>query len=397
MPLSPQGTSSTRCLPRCTAATRPPTAARAVRRCSSGPPTTGTSAGRELCLASFCASCCSDVLSPPPPPYAVQTAFSFLEGNRFIFSSSQKKKKKIHKLKNKTNQNQNKPNKTKPQTKPKTKPHPPNPKKPPKPKKAPQNKTKQTTNPQKVPQNQKRRRPLRPGPRRVSELARAASPSRAGVGGGCRRRSALAEHPPPGSGIPLPARGSRSPAAGAGRLWASGEPGCPASSEHACPGARRCEGFGICPGALIRAGGDGRRSCPGAAQRSLAQTRSGAIPSLPEAGAVPPPPPYTRALRLGSGCRAEPARSGDRIRPARRSLVGAAPAPAPSARCRRWESPPRLFPEAGKMWERSLVSSSDGREWGRQLKLGSVQGLRLADQEPFRWLPGATGTGLQGG
>lgn len=109
--ISLQGTSSTRCLPRCTAVTPPPTAARAARPCSSGPPTTGTCARWELCLTSFCAGSCSGAVSPS---HACQTSFYFMQGNRFTsFLSQEKKKKKDSYVKTQQQQLNKNSNKTK--------------------------------------------------------------------------------------------------------------------------------------------------------------------------------------------------------------------------------------------------------------------------------------------
>jgi len=98
-PLSPQGTSSTRCLPRCTAATPPPTAARAARPCSSGPPTTGTAAGGGLGRAPA-ARAVARPRSLPRMPF--EQVSVLCEGTDGVFPFS--KEKRIHTLKTKPKQ-----------------------------------------------------------------------------------------------------------------------------------------------------------------------------------------------------------------------------------------------------------------------------------------------------
>lgn len=220
--------------------------------------------------------------------------------------------------------------------------------------------------------------------------------------------------------LALPGRGLRGVAAplGAGRASPAGRGHCAEGAGEPLSGVRCGPPLGpggraACPGRsppvrrvwdLSRCAHPRRGEVPGAAQQnprlqgSASRARpkpcSRATPRCPRQARSPPPPPYTRPLRPGSGCRAEAARSGHRVRPARRT-GGRGPAPAPSPRSRRWDSPQPLFPEAGKRWQRSLVSSSVRQSVvqgsGRQSELSSVQGLPLADRRALPMAPKSDG------
>lgn len=211
MLLSPQGTSSTRCLRRCTAVTRRPTAARAARRCCSARPTTGTAAGRELACPPWARLCCS----LPCMPLKQLLLFA----RKQIYSLPSQKQKETNPTKPEKKIKRKNQTKTKPpqlQTNKRTS------KKLKKPKKATK-KYPQKRHPPTPTKRKKRCRALRRGPRCVSEVSRPGSPLGAGRASRRGGRAALRQQ--------VPER----------------QKGCPHSlGPWGCPPARRVNEFGVC-------------------------------------------------------------------------------------------------------------------------------------------------------